>query len=30
LCHLQIKTAPFLMDFHFKTALLNLGLLSYP
>ena len=26
-CHLQIKTAPFLVDFHFKSALL---ILSYP
>jgi len=26
-CHLQIKTAPFLTDFHFKSALL---ILSYP
>ncbi len=26
-CHLQIKTAPFLIDFHFKSALL---ILSYP
>jgi hypothetical protein len=26
-CHLQIKTALFLMDFHFKSALL---ILSYP
>jgi len=27
ICHLQIKTAPFLVDFHFKTALV---ILSYP
>ena len=30
LCHLRIKSAPFLMDLNFKSALLILGLLSYP
>ena len=26
-CHLQIKSAPFLIDFHFKSALLILSYL---
>ena len=26
-CHLQIKTAPFLIDFQFKSALLDLGII---
>jgi hypothetical protein len=29
-CHLRIKSAPFFMDLEFKSALLILGLLSYP
>jgi hypothetical protein len=30
ICHLRIKSAPFFMDLKFKSALLILGLLSYP
>ena len=26
-CHLQIKSAPFLMDFHFKSAHLDFGII---
>jgi hypothetical protein len=27
-CHFQIKSAPFLIDFHFKSALIDFGFLT--